>query len=225
MYLSTPVFSHGQYYVGLSRAGSFEVVKVLVVDHEKQGLYEHNEGIPDGVYTDNVVWKEALLPKEHVETIQSPTMASTLRSQTVSTDNRETPLPEPPSDEQTSQTETMTEFIDEGSGAPATPRTSDVQQPLDRHGTDDTDEYGTAAAHASTSNVTIVGTDKGSVLDLAPTEDMVKPDEETQTSEPTPEDMVAFVDELKKRAQAAGMRGDSEWYGKKTTALAIVDLC
>ena len=128
LYVSTPVFSHGQYYVGLSRAGSFEAVKVLVVDFEKQGLYENDEGIPDGVYTDNVVWKEALLQKEHVETIQSPTMASTLRSQTVSTYNRETSLPEP-LDEQTGQTETMTEFIDEGSGAPATPRTSDVQQP------------------------------------------------------------------------------------------------
>ena len=69
LYLSTPVFSHGQYYVGLSRAGSFEAVKVLVVDHEKQGLYEHNEGIPDGVYTDNVVWKEALLQREGVATL------------------------------------------------------------------------------------------------------------------------------------------------------------
>ena len=61
LYLSTPVFSHGQYYVGLSRAGSFESVMVLVVDCDKQGLYEDNEGIPDGVYTDNAVWKEALL--------------------------------------------------------------------------------------------------------------------------------------------------------------------
>ena len=49
---------------------------------------------------------------------------------------------------------------------------------------------------------------------------MVKPDEETQTSEPTPEDMVAFVDELKKRAQAARMRGDSEWYEKKQLPLS-----
>ena len=61
LYLSTPVFSPGQYYVGLSRARSFEAVKVLVVDHEKQGLYENNEGIPDGVYTDNVIWKETVL--------------------------------------------------------------------------------------------------------------------------------------------------------------------
>ena len=156
-----------------------------------RALHNNDEGIIDGVYTDNVVWQEALLQEERVETIQSPTTASALRSQTVSTDNRETPLPEPPSDEQTSQIETMTEFIDEGSRALATPRASDVQQPLDRHGTDDTDEYGTTTAHASTSNVTIAGTDKGSVIDVAPTEDMVKPDEETQTSEPTPDDMVA----------------------------------
>ena len=57
LYLSTPVFSHGQYYVGLNRARSFEAVKVLVADHEKQGLYENNKGIHDGAYTDNVVWK------------------------------------------------------------------------------------------------------------------------------------------------------------------------
>ena len=65
------MFSHGQYYVGLSRAGSFEAVKVLVVDHDKQGLYEDNEGIPDGVYTDNVVWKEALLRREGDATCSS----------------------------------------------------------------------------------------------------------------------------------------------------------
>ena len=55
LYLSTTVFSHGQYYVELSRAGSFEAVMVLVVDHDKQGLYEGHEDIPGGVYTDNVV--------------------------------------------------------------------------------------------------------------------------------------------------------------------------
>ena len=54
----------------------------------------------------------------------------------------------------------MTEYIDEGSGAPATPRNKDVQQPLDRHGTDDTDEYGAMPTHASISNVTIVGTER-----------------------------------------------------------------
>ena len=59
-------------------------------------------------------------------------------------------------------------------------------------------------AHASTSNVTIVGTDKRSVLDLDNTEDMVTQDELAQAgpSEPTPEDMVVLLDELKKRAQA-----------------------
>ena len=91
-----------------------------------------------------------------------------------------------------------------GSGALATPRTKAIEQPLDRHGTDDTYEYGAAPAHASTSNVTMVGTEKGSVLDLDPREDMVTPDEDAQggSIEPTPEDMVVFVDELKKRAQA-----------------------
>ena len=58
------MFSHGQYYVGLSRAGSLDAVMVLVVDHDKQGLYEGHEDISDGVYTDNVVWKEVLLGRE-----------------------------------------------------------------------------------------------------------------------------------------------------------------
>ena len=94
-------------------------------------------------------------------------MASYMASQAVSTDNREETLPDPQTVVQTSPTETMTEYIDEGSGAPATPRTKRaVQQPLDKHGTYDTDEYGAAPAHASTSNVTMVGTEKGSVLDL-----------------------------------------------------------
>ena len=117
---------------------------------------------------------------------------------------------------------TMTDYIDEGSGAPATPRNTDVQQPLDRHGTDDTDEYGAVPAHASASNVTVVGTATNSVLDLDPLADMVQSDELAQDdpSEPTPDDMVTFLAELKKRAQAAGMRHDSEWYEKKKLPLS-----
>ena len=165
MYLSTPVFSHGQYYVGRSRAGSFQAVKVLVVDHEKQGLYENNEGMPDGVYTDNVVWTEALLQRECVETFSSPPLASDMTSQAVSTDNREETRPTTQTVADTSQTEPMTEYIDEGSGALATPRTKRaVQQPLYKHGTYDTYEYGAAPAHASTSNVTMVGTEKDQCL-------------------------------------------------------------
>ena len=58
---------------------------------------------------------------------------------------------------QTSPTETMTEYIDEGSGAPATHRTKrPLKQPLDKHGTDDTDEYGATPTHASTPNATMV---------------------------------------------------------------------
>ena len=60
------------------------------------------------------------------------------------------------------------------------------------------------------------------MLDLDPTEDMVTPDEVAQdgSSEPTPEDMVVFVDELKKRAQATGMTDDSEWYEKQKLPLS-----
>ena len=112
----------------------------------------------------------------------------------VPSDNRQVSLASPITDVSNSPTETMTEYIDEGSGAPATPRTNDVQQPLDRHCTDDTDEYGAVPAHASISNVNIVGTDNGSVLDLDNPEDMVTQDELAQDgpSEPTLEDMVVF---------------------------------
>ena len=60
------------------------------------------------------------------------------------------------------------------------------------------------------------------MLDLGPREEMVTPDEEAQcvSREPTPEDMVVFVDELKKRAQAAGMIHDSEWYEKQKLPLS-----
>ena len=131
----------------------------------------------------------------------------------LSSENRKVSLASPLTAASNSPVGTMTEYIDEGSGALATPHTKDVQQPLYRHGTDDTDEYGAVPAHASTSNVTVVGTGKGSVLNMEPTEDMVTPDELAQygSSEPTLDDM-AVLDELKKRAQATGMTDDSEWY-------------
>ena len=48
---------------------------VLVVDCGKQGLYEDNDGIADGVYTDNVVWKEALL-HDDADALQSSAATS-----------------------------------------------------------------------------------------------------------------------------------------------------
>ena len=62
--------------------------------------------------------------------------------------------------------ETMTDYMHEVPGALATPRNSDMQQSLDRHGTDDTDEYGATPAHSSVTHVTIVGSVKGPELDL-----------------------------------------------------------
>ena len=49
LYLDRSVFSHGQLYVGLSRAGAPSVVKVLVVDDERQGCYSEQHDVPDGV--------------------------------------------------------------------------------------------------------------------------------------------------------------------------------
>ena len=44
-----------------SRAGSSEHIKVLVTDGEKQGFREASGDVEEGVYTDNVVWQDALL--------------------------------------------------------------------------------------------------------------------------------------------------------------------
>lgn len=82
IYLWSRVFSHGQLYVGLSRAGSSESVTVLVMDHDKQGHYEDIPDIPDGICTDNVVWKETLLaeasipPPSQRETQEPPNNAA-----------------------------------------------------------------------------------------------------------------------------------------------------
>ncbi|MCP3882687.1 MAG: AAA family ATPase [Sulfitobacter sp.] len=62
LYLPAPVFSHGQLYVSLSRASKARDVRILVRDDEKQGKYENHVNVREnGVYTNNVVWPEALL--------------------------------------------------------------------------------------------------------------------------------------------------------------------
>ena len=52
VYINTPFFSHGQYYVAQSRVGDGSRLKIMVVD----GDYPRK----DGSYTDNVVYPEVL---------------------------------------------------------------------------------------------------------------------------------------------------------------------
>ena len=64
VYLPRPVFTHGQLYVALSRAGAPEFVRVLIVAGDSQFHITEADGenLQPGTYTQNVVWKEALLP-------------------------------------------------------------------------------------------------------------------------------------------------------------------
>jgi hypothetical protein len=57
--LRKTVSSKGQFYVAMSRVGSYADVKVLVATTESQRLFRADDRVEDGAYT-AVVWKEAL---------------------------------------------------------------------------------------------------------------------------------------------------------------------
>ncbi len=57
LYLPFPVFSHGQLYVACGRVGSPDRLSIFVTDGPEQGHFENF----DGVYTHNVVYKDALI--------------------------------------------------------------------------------------------------------------------------------------------------------------------
>jgi len=56
IYLPRAVFAHGQAYVAYSRGGSFSSVRTVVEQEEgRQGHYVGVDGVPDGIYTLNIV--------------------------------------------------------------------------------------------------------------------------------------------------------------------------
>jgi len=58
LFLKKSVFSHGQLYVALSRVGARDGVTIMV----QNGWKESSGGSPDGVYTENIVFREVFHP-------------------------------------------------------------------------------------------------------------------------------------------------------------------
>ncbi len=56
IYLPAPVFAHGQLYAAVSRVKNPSKSKILIKNTDEQGIFD---GYP-GVYTKNIVYKEAL---------------------------------------------------------------------------------------------------------------------------------------------------------------------
>jgi len=161
LYLPSPVFSHGQLYVGLSRAGSMTHVKVLVLDEATQGRYCNVDGVPDGVYTDNVVWPEALLERS----AESPDAAADDGAMQVAAPARvasSTNLGEQQTDEN----------WDELSGVPLTPRGQSMGAE-----SDDVLEFGGAASYGLDTDAYLFGAVEGEPIDLEYTDPVEKGDE------------------------------------------------
>ena len=201
MYLFTQVDSHGQLYVGLSRAGSSKDVKVLVEETDAQGRYDQQEGIDEGVYTNNVVWPEALLQtniadRADLRTAPAPHMH--VNNSNIQAANND-------------QTATDQGFIlDECTGLPQTPRPGTPEQTIDLHGTDDVDEFGAIAPECSASLVNFA-VDAAQVR--ATIQARKKYYDENAEKHPDAEPIVdtRLLDELHETAVAHGIT-HSEWY-------------
>ena len=113
------------------------------------------------------------------------------------------------------------EYVDEGSGAPATPRSGTLEQPLDRHRADDIDEYG-EAPQAVAANVVMSGSVVGAELADSSRQVGVGSQQNTQgVPEVAADSVLAFLVALEKRARACGVQ-PSEWYEVRNRPLLDV---
>ena len=205
LYLPKPVFSHGQLYVGLSRAGSSLAVRVVVVDNDGQGIYEGHPTVRDGVYIANVVWQEALLqPNSGADLQHELPVAADMCTESATCVNLHA----------NTDCSTPEEFWDEGDGPTLTPRANEPAQPLDKHGTDDVDEFG---ANFSLVTMTNVCNDRYGIGAGEATRIRTSQQDEA-TIDPD------ILESLRIRAEAHGV-GPSEWYEMSSQSLSDLLNC
>ena len=216
--------------MGLSSVGSFASGMVCVVDGHRQGLCGVYNITPDGVCTDNVLWKEALFHREGNAPCSSATSSADTAHPTASAEVHEALPVSALADMANSTADTMTAYAGEGSGALAKPRSGNPQQPLDRHGTDDADEYGAVPPQSADSTVAMVGSVVGAEVEVASEQVEVRPALDGQkpcelaadtAREPATDDVLAFLVALEKRAVDCGI-GPSEWYEVRNRPLLDV---
>ena len=179
--------------------------------------YEEHEDIPDGVYTDNVVWKDALLHDNGHN--NQPSQASQGAACNVTASNVDVPVHVWAADDRDAD---ILDYPDEASGAPRTPPTTEPQEPNNHHGTDDVDEFGPAPSRGVMTNVVVAvpQTEATVIVDLTSSTQKEPSGKEIDCT-PTIDNL---LHDLEQQAKALGV-GRSEWYEiRKRPLLEILAL-